>query len=79
MTVLSSANQKAEAHNHFSPLSPPILFCSGDFDSVCSITATRFSVNDLNLTVTTKWRPWYTPDSEVRRLFRTGRKKKIDR
>eukprot|EP00267_Zea_mays_P034912 XP_008670248.1 serine carboxypeptidase II-3 [Zea mays] len=39
--------------------------CSGDFDSVCSITATRFSVNDLNLTVTTKWRPWYTPDSEV--------------
>ncbi|CAL5081823.1 unnamed protein product [Urochloa decumbens] len=38
---------------------------SGDFDSVCSLTATRFSVNDMNLTITTKWRPWYTPDSEV--------------
>ncbi|RCV12022.1 hypothetical protein SEVIR_2G244000v4 [Setaria viridis] len=38
---------------------------SGDFDSICSLTATRFSVNDLNLTITQKWRPWYTPDSEV--------------
>ncbi|OQU89627.1 hypothetical protein SORBI_3002G229300 [Sorghum bicolor] len=38
---------------------------SGDFDSVCSILATRYSVNDLNLTITTKWHPWYTPDSEV--------------
>ncbi|KAL6655431.1 hypothetical protein ACP70R_006257 [Stipagrostis hirtigluma subsp. patula] len=38
---------------------------SGDFDSICSLTATRYSVKDLNLTVTSKWRPWYTPDSEV--------------
>ncbi|KAL6844878.1 hypothetical protein ACP4OV_025537 [Aristida adscensionis] len=38
---------------------------SGDFDSICSLTATRYSVKDLNLTVTTKMRPWYTPDSEV--------------
>ncbi|CAN6196224.1 unnamed protein product [Urochloa humidicola] len=38
---------------------------SGDFDSVCPLTATRFSVNDMNLTITTKWRPWYTPDREV--------------
>ncbi|KAM0895118.1 hypothetical protein ACQ4PT_024044 [Festuca glaucescens] len=39
--------------------------CSGDMDSVCSITATRLSVKDLNLPVTKPWRPWYTPDSEV--------------
>ncbi|XP_062193852.1 serine carboxypeptidase 1-like [Phragmites australis] len=38
---------------------------SGDFDSKCSLTATRYSVKDLNLTVTKKWRPWYTHDSEV--------------
>ena len=46
-------------------ISPPEMFCSGDFDSVCSLLATRYSVNDLNLTITTKWYPWYTPDSEV--------------
>lgn len=44
------------------------MFCSGDFDSVCPLTATRFSVNDLNLTITTKWHPWYTPDSEVKKV-----------
>ncbi|KAL6655430.1 hypothetical protein ACP70R_006256 [Stipagrostis hirtigluma subsp. patula] len=38
---------------------------SGDFDSACSLTATRYSVKELNLTVTSKWRPWYTPDREV--------------
>ncbi|KAK3133553.1 hypothetical protein QOZ80_6AG0537980 [Eleusine coracana subsp. coracana] len=38
---------------------------SGDFDTMCSLTATRYSVKDLNLTVTKKWRPWYTPDIEV--------------
>ncbi|KAK3133554.1 hypothetical protein QOZ80_6AG0537990 [Eleusine coracana subsp. coracana] len=38
---------------------------SGDMDDVCPITATRYSVKDLNLTVTKPWRPWYTPDNEV--------------
>nr|XP_015611371.2 serine carboxypeptidase II-3 [Oryza sativa Japonica Group] len=38
---------------------------SGDMDSICSLTATRYSVKDLNLTITHKWRPWYTPDNEV--------------
>ncbi|KQJ90550.1 hypothetical protein BRADI_4g32421v3 [Brachypodium distachyon] len=38
---------------------------SGDMDSVCSITATRYSVKDLNLPITKPWDPWYTPDSEV--------------
>jgi serine carboxypeptidase-like clade 2 len=38
---------------------------SGDMDSVCSISATRFSVHDLNLPITSPWRPWYTPDTEV--------------
>jgi hypothetical protein len=41
------------------------LLFSGDMDSVCSISATRYSVKDLNLPVTKPWRPWYTPDSEV--------------
>ncbi|EEE69861.1 hypothetical protein OsJ_29661 [Oryza sativa Japonica Group] len=39
--------------------------CNGDMDSICSLTATRYSVKDLNLTITHKWRPWYTPDNEV--------------
>ncbi|XP_037438039.1 serine carboxypeptidase 1-like [Triticum dicoccoides] len=39
--------------------------CSGDMDDVCPITATRYSVKDLNLPITKPWRPWYTPDSEV--------------
>jgi hypothetical protein len=34
-------------------------------DDVCPITATRYSVKDLNLTVTKPWRPWYTPANEV--------------
>jgi len=34
-------------------------------DNVCPITATRYSVKDLNLTVTKSWRPWYTPANEV--------------
>ena len=34
-------------------------------DDVCPITATRYSVKDLNLPITKPWRPWYTPDSEV--------------
>ncbi|KAL6844877.1 hypothetical protein ACP4OV_025536 [Aristida adscensionis] len=38
---------------------------SGDFDSMCPLTATRYSVKDLNLTITKEWRPWFTPDSEV--------------
>ena len=33
-------------------------------DDVCPITATRYSIKDLNLTVT-KPRPWYTPANEV--------------
>ncbi|XP_044947609.1 serine carboxypeptidase 1-like [Hordeum vulgare subsp. vulgare] len=39
--------------------------CAGDMDDACPITATRYSVKDLNLTVTKPWRPWYTPDNEV--------------
>ncbi|CAN6210961.1 unnamed protein product [Urochloa humidicola] len=38
---------------------------SGDMDDVCPITATRYSVHDLNLTITKPWRPWYTPANEV--------------
>ncbi|XP_012699348.2 serine carboxypeptidase 2 [Setaria italica] len=38
---------------------------SGDMDDVCPITATRYSVQDLNLTITKPWRPWYAPANEV--------------
>ncbi|KAL6655425.1 hypothetical protein ACP70R_006251 [Stipagrostis hirtigluma subsp. patula] len=38
---------------------------SGDMDDMCPITATRYSVKDLNLTITKPWRPWYYPDNEV--------------
>ncbi|CAN6196227.1 unnamed protein product [Urochloa humidicola] len=38
---------------------------SGDMDAVCPITATRYSVKDLNLAITEPWRPWYTPANEV--------------
>ncbi|XP_077238145.1 serine carboxypeptidase 24-like isoform X2 [Tasmannia lanceolata] len=33
---------------------------SGDTDSVVPVTATRFSLNHLNLPVKTRWYPWYT-------------------
>ncbi|PWA53529.1 peptidase S10, serine carboxypeptidase, Alpha/Beta hydrolase fold protein [Artemisia annua] len=32
---------------------------SGDTDSVVPVTATRFSLSHLNLTVKTQWYPWY--------------------
>ncbi|CAN1223624.1 Serine carboxypeptidase 24 [Linum grandiflorum] len=32
--------------------------CSGDTDSVVPVTATRFSLSHLNLTVKTRWYPW---------------------
>ena len=34
-------------------------------DDICPITATRYSVKDLNLTIAKPWRPWYTPADEV--------------
>ncbi|PON99377.1 Serine carboxypeptidase-like [Trema orientale] len=33
---------------------------SGDTDSVVPVTATRFSLNHLNLPIKTRWYPWYT-------------------
>ncbi|XP_019414208.1 PREDICTED: serine carboxypeptidase 24 [Lupinus angustifolius] len=33
---------------------------SGDTDSVVPVTATRFSLNHLNLTIKTHWYPWYS-------------------
>ncbi|KAF8695162.1 hypothetical protein HU200_037773 [Digitaria exilis] len=42
----------------------PVWIFSGDFDSVCPLPATRYSIHDLNLHVTTPWRPW-TVNMEV--------------
>ncbi|KAE8784318.1 putative serine carboxypeptidase-like 23 [Hordeum vulgare] len=36
----------------------PVWIFSGDFDSVCPLLATRYSIQDLGLPVTTPWRPW---------------------
>ncbi|KAK7329920.1 hypothetical protein VNO77_24102 [Canavalia gladiata] len=33
---------------------------SGDTDSVVPVTATRFSLNHLNLPIRTRWHPWYS-------------------
>ncbi|KAK7347607.1 hypothetical protein VNO80_22143 [Phaseolus coccineus] len=33
---------------------------SGDTDSVVPVTATRFSLNHLNLSMKTRWYPWYS-------------------
>ncbi|KAF7072891.1 hypothetical protein CFC21_077968 [Triticum aestivum] len=37
---------------------------SGDFDSVCPFTATRYSIHDLGVAITEPWRPW-TANKEV--------------
>uniref|UniRef100_A0A453L0F2 Carboxypeptidase n=1 Tax=Aegilops tauschii subsp. strangulata TaxID=200361 RepID=A0A453L0F2_AEGTS len=41
-----------------------IWIFSGDFDTVCSLPGTRYSIQDLGLSVTTPWRPW-TAKEEV--------------
>ncbi|MED6218807.1 Serine carboxypeptidase 24 [Stylosanthes scabra] len=38
---------------------------SGDTDSVVPVTATRFSLNHLNLSITTPWYPWYSSGGQV--------------
>jgi len=42
----------------------PIWIFSGDFDTLCSLPATRYTIQDLALPVTTPWRPW-TAKEEV--------------
>ncbi|XP_017250276.1 serine carboxypeptidase 24 [Daucus carota subsp. sativus] len=37
-----------------------IWIFSGDTDSVVPVTATRFALSHMNLTVQTRWYPWYT-------------------
>ena len=37
-----------------------IFNCSGDTDSVCSVTTTRYGLNKLGLSVKTPWYAWYT-------------------
>ncbi|XP_024318843.1 serine carboxypeptidase-like 40 isoform X2 [Brachypodium distachyon] len=42
----------------------PVWLFSGDFDAVCPLAATRFTIQDLGLPITTAWRPW-TAKEEV--------------
>ncbi|CAM0951735.1 unnamed protein product [Alopecurus aequalis] len=42
----------------------PVWIFSGDFDSLCPLPGTRYTVQDLALPVTTPWRPW-TAKKEV--------------
>jgi hypothetical protein len=37
------------------------IVCGGDFDWACSLTMTHYIVKELNVTITTQWRPWYIP------------------
>ena len=39
--------------------------CSGDTDSVCSGTSSRYSINRLKLPTETPWRPWNYSTGEV--------------
>ncbi|RCV12021.1 hypothetical protein SEVIR_2G243900v4 [Setaria viridis] len=38
----------------------PVWLYSGDFDAICPLTATRYSIIDLDLSVMEPWRPWTT-------------------
>jgi len=40
------------------------LSFSGDFDAICPLPATRYTIHDLGLQITTPWRPW-TAQNEV--------------
>ncbi|XP_066356932.1 serine carboxypeptidase 1-like [Miscanthus floridulus] len=42
----------------------PVWIFSGDFDAICPLPATRYSIGDLGLHITTPWRPW-TAQNEV--------------
>ncbi|CAN6217966.1 unnamed protein product [Urochloa humidicola] len=42
----------------------PVWLYSGDFDANCPLTATRYSIVDLELSVMEPWRPW-TVNKEV--------------
>ncbi|KAL6655434.1 hypothetical protein ACP70R_006260 [Stipagrostis hirtigluma subsp. patula] len=42
----------------------PVWIFSGDFDSVCPLPSTRYSIRDLDVHVKTPWRPW-TVNKEV--------------
>jgi len=45
-----------------------LSWCSGDTDSVVPVTATRFSLSHLNLTVKTRWYPWYSGDQVMHKV-----------
>lgn len=40
-------------------------FCSGDTDAVVPVTATRYSIDALNLSTVTNWHPWYYDSGKV--------------
>ncbi|KAF9596331.1 hypothetical protein IFM89_008857 [Coptis chinensis] len=42
-----------------------ILVYSGDIDAVIPVTSTRYSVDALNLTTKTDWRPWFDDSLQV--------------
>ncbi|KAJ1265129.1 hypothetical protein BS78_08G055600 [Paspalum vaginatum] len=40
----------------------PVWVFSGDFDAICPLPATRYSIHDLGLQITTPWHPWTSND-----------------
>ena len=54
--------------NRFRPITSGvrILIYSGDVDSVCPITGTRYWLASMNMSIVSPWVPWYsTQDQQV--------------
>lgn len=59
-----SASSVLPIHKKLAAAGLRIWIFSGDTDSVVPVTATRFSLNHLNLRIKTRWYPWYV-DGQV--------------
>jgi hypothetical protein len=42
-----------------------LFVCSGDTDAVVPLTATRYSIDALNLPTVVSWYPWYDAKEQV--------------
>ncbi|TXG52356.1 hypothetical protein EZV62_021525 [Acer yangbiense] len=59
-TYVKSYLNLAEVQTAFHAKSTDWSGCSGDTDGRVPVTASRYSINTLNLSVETAWRPWYS-------------------
>lgn len=47
-----------------------LKICSGDFDGMVPVTATKYSLDKLNLTPTAMWNPWFVNGEVPHNTFR---------